>query len=115
MKICRMFANFPEFLYPVTRNFRDSQILTDSGYGGCQKSSKNFGEIPDFPIWGYPVVFSRFRGHELSDLLQRYGCQEAGVVGRGRFPLVALLGRASSFDENCYSPEKHDAKRRHVC
>ena len=29
MKICRNFANFSEFLYPVTRNSGESEILTN--------------------------------------------------------------------------------------
>ena len=62
MKICRNFANFSEFLYPVTQNSGESQISTDSGYGSCQKSSNNFGEIPDFRIWGVPGGLQPFQG-----------------------------------------------------
>ena len=40
--------------------------MTDSGYGGCQKVLKNFGEIPDFLIWGLPGGLQPLnRGHAL--------------------------------------------------
>ena len=36
-KFCRNFTRFWEFSYPVTWNSRESQILTDCGYGGGVK------------------------------------------------------------------------------
>ena len=48
MKICRNFTG----LKNASQNFGEISNLDGSGVPGFLKRRKNFGEIPDFPIWG---------------------------------------------------------------
>ena len=50
------FREFFAILYPVTRNSGESQILTDSGYGGCQEVSKRFVKTFWIPMMSWQMT-----------------------------------------------------------
>ena len=54
------------------------------------KGSQNLGEILDFPIWAYEVVFNRFKGHPFSFNLCTVD-QCANATRTGQFFCLLLL------------------------
>ena len=84
-KLFKSFARFSKFCIQL-HEIAESQILTDSGYGGCQNSSKDSEKSPIFRSQGYRVVLNRFRGH------QSWQVDASHPSARRRMPPKAAAG-----------------------